>query len=156
MYGFETITMKDFKQHMSTLEANQIKKATNLSYHSKTKVLLYAMKITPIELYVFKRKIKFIVQLMNNEATADLLRLGANSSMRDIFERLEIDFENGPRYFDIIRRKCIAKLKEIQWAEFKLINHSLVRCIRYLLNNRNAPSDDAIQYLLDPRRYDPG
>jgi len=53
------------------------------------------MKITPIELYVFKRKIKFIVQLTNNEATEDLLRLGANSSMSDIFECLEIDFENG-------------------------------------------------------------
>ena len=156
MYGFETIVMKDSNKLMGTLEANQIKKANNLSFHSKTKVLLYAMRITPIELYIYRRKIKFIIQLTNNEATAELLKFGANSTLTDIFVDLGIDFEIGPDYLVVIRRKCISKLKEIQWAELKLMNQSLVRCIRYLLNNRSAQNDDTIQYLLDPRRYEPG
>jgi hypothetical protein len=156
VYGFETIVMKDSNKLMGTLEANQIKKANNLSFHSKTKVLLYAMRITPIELYIYRRKIKFIIQLTNNEATAELLNFGANSTLTDIFVDLGIDFEIGPDYLDVIRRKCISKLKEIQWAELKLMNQSLVRCIRYLLNNRSAQNDDTIQYLLDPRRYEPG
>jgi hypothetical protein len=31
--------------------------------------------------------------------------------------------------------------------------NEVVKCVKYLLNNRSADNDDTVQYLLDPRRY---
>jgi hypothetical protein len=78
VYGLETIkfTKKDQETLLSKLENNQIKRANNLSYHSKSKTLLYAMNISPIEVYLLKRKISFIIQLTNNETASDLLARG--------------------------------------------------------------------------------
>ena len=146
---------------LHTLEGNQLKRANNLSYHSKAKILAYAMGISPLEVYLFKRKLGFLIQLTNNEVTSELLAHRASWTLADVLERLNIDYDRDivvgkEKYLTLIRQNCLRKLREINMAEFKIKKTELVRCIRYLLNNRNRANDDTIQYLLDPRRLEPG
>jgi hypothetical protein len=163
VYGLETILLKKDESHklLSTLESNQIKKACNLSSRSKSKILLYALGISPIEMALIKRKIGFLIQLCNNTATADLIIAGSHHTLIDIYKILDIDYERdivkgGEHYLQLIRRKCIYMIKKIVFMEKKIMNTDLVRCVKYLLNNSNPQNDDTVQYLLDPRRFKPG
>ena len=160
VYGLETINCKrnSLTTPLSTIEGNQLKRANNLSFHSKTKILTYAMGISPIDLYILKRKLGFLIQLTNNEVTSDLLANGAHNTLSDVFTTLEIDHGRDStggkeNYLKLIRRKCLSKLSEIRGAERGIERSGLVRCIKYLLNRRNESNDDTLQYLLDPRRY---
>ncbi len=58
-YDLETVKMADFiiKKYLGRLESNAIKIACGLNLRSKNTALLYGMGITPIALYLFKRKI---------------------------------------------------------------------------------------------------
>jgi hypothetical protein len=162
-YGLETcnFSKKELQSILSTLEANQIKKANNLSLNSKSKILLYAMDISPIEIYLLKRKIGFLMQLANNTATQELLVAGNHESLKEILLYLNIDYQTeigrgNVKYLDLIRGRCWLKLKEIERIESNIKKCDLVKCIKYLLNKRNHDNDDTIQYLLDPRRYSCG
>ena len=59
------------------------------------------------------------------------------------------------KYLNLIRKKCLTKLREISFMELKLKRTELVRCIRYLLDHRNKSNYDTIKYLLDPGRFKP-
>jgi hypothetical protein len=159
-YGFETISLKnnEIKTNLSKLESNQIKKACGLSIFSKSKLLIYALGLSPIEAALKKRKISFLKQLCNNKATADLIISGNHETLKDIYEFLGINYKKDivlgeDAYLHEISRKCWLKLKEIKQTENRIKKTELVRCIKYLLNNRNFNNDDTLQYLLDPRRF---
>jgi len=157
LYGLETVFFKkkDLKKLLSTLEANQIKKAFNLSTRSKSRILLYALRISPIEITILKRKIGFLKQLCNNPATADLIRAGVARTLEDVYVFLDINYdrdivEGSEIYLDEVRKKCYCRIKEILVAEKKIMNSDIVKSVRYLLNNRNPQNDDSVQYILDP------
>jgi hypothetical protein len=76
VYGFETINMGK-KNILGNLESNLIKNSYQLSKHSKTKILMYAMHISPMETYLLKRKINFLRQLANNESQLTSYLIGA-------------------------------------------------------------------------------
>ena len=77
VYGFECSDLKEMDK-VCSLESTQIKNSFQLSKFSKMKILLYAMHRSPIKIYMLKRKLNFLKQLANNEATADLLVRGCH------------------------------------------------------------------------------
>jgi hypothetical protein len=160
VYGFECADL-NWLDKLCALESTQIKICFQLSKFSKTKILLYAMHTSPMKIYLLKRKLNFLKQLANNEATADLLVCGCHHSVKDILDFLDIDYERdygGERgaYLSLIMKKCFHRVREIIQVEKAVMKSEIVRCIRYLLNNRNAANDDTAQFLLDPRRYKEG
>jgi hypothetical protein len=157
-YGMETCTFKpaEIKSLLGSLEAAQIKKSNNLSKFSKSKTLLYAIGVSPYEVYLLKRKISFLKQLANNEATQELLLAGNHSSLEDIMKYIKIDYLRdiglgNSGYLDLIRGRCYSKLKDIERIEKEIKGCKIVRSIRFLLNNRTPDNDDTLQFLLDPR-----
>ena len=75
IYGIETIKMteKEVKANLTKFESTIIKRSFNLSYYCKTTPLMYALNLTPINLWVKRRKIFFILQLLKYEATKELI-----------------------------------------------------------------------------------
>ena len=157
-YGLETIllTSAKIKTHLSQLESRAIKTSYGLNLRSRSTSLLYAVGITPIAIYLIKRKINFILELLKNMATSELITKGVHRSLRDTIEILEIPFtyiELGEeRYRGFLRSTCLRKLGEIKEVEKKILNSDLVLAIGYLLRNLTPDNLDTLQYLLDPRR----
>ncbi len=161
-YGLETIklTATKIKTQLSQLESSAIKIACGLNLRSRSTALLYAMGITPIALYLFKRKINFILQLLKNTATSELITKGIHASIRDTIEKLDIK----SRYVDlgeeiyrgIIRSRCLQKLAFIKETENKIRGLDLVLSISYLFGYPTPDNMDTLQYLLDPRRSSMG
>jgi hypothetical protein len=114
------------------------------------------MGITPIELYIVKRKLYFILKLLSNKATHELVTKGIHRSLDDIFVMIGIEDKHislgSDRYQGLIRSMVLKKLEEIKAGETGIKNSDLVNSIRYLLSNRYSGNDDTLQYLLDPRR----
>ncbi len=158
MYGLETISLSKsrVKQDLSKLENYTLKKACGVNKNSKSTCLIYAMGITPIELYIVKRKLYFILQLLSNKATNELVTKGIHRSLDDIFVMIGIEDKHislgRDRYQGLIRSMVLKKLEEIKAGETGIKNSDLVNSIRYLLSNRCSGNDDTLQYLLDPRR----
>ena len=117
---------------------------------------MYAMGITPIALYLFKRKINFILELLKNTATSELITKGIHASIRDTIEKLDIKptyVDLGEeRYRGIIRSRCLQKLASIKETENKIRGSDLVLAIGYLLGYPTPDNMDTLQYLLEPRR----
>ena len=127
-----------------------------MNKNSKSTCLINAMGITPIELYIVKRKLYFILQLLSNKATNELVTKGIHRSLDDIFVMIGIEDKHislgRDRYQGLIRSMVLKKLEEIKAGETGIKNSDLVNSIRYLLSNRCSGNDDTLQYLLDPRR----
>jgi hypothetical protein len=121
---------------------------------------MYALNITPLNLYLLKRKLLFILQLIRNQATRELICKGFHVTLDDIIKKIGVTVEclnlGVDRYQGILRSACIAKLEDIKLAEKIIIDSKYVQSIRYLLENRNLDNDDTLQYLLDPRRSGKG
>jgi hypothetical protein len=124
--------------------------------HSKATSFAYALDITPIELFLIKRKLFFILQLINNSATNELITKGIHRSLDDIFSLIGVEKNQvslgRPRYQGIVRSTVVRKLLEIKCGEMSIKNSGLVMSIRYLLQNRSLNNDDTLKYLLDPRK----
>jgi hypothetical protein len=157
-YGLETIEMKDsvLKKTLGKLEGNCLKSACGINYRSRTTTLVCAMGITPIGLYAYKRKIFFILELLKNQATNELISIGIHSTLRDTIESLgltEGDRRLGPGHYRVaLGNACLEKINEIKLTEKKIRETSVVTAVEYLLSHRNLDNDDTLQYLLDPRR----
>ncbi len=95
------------------------------------------MKITPISLYLFKRKISFLLELLNNQATSELVAKGIHNSMSDTIERLNLNYTDlnlgEDRYRGLLRSTCINKLEIIKETEKKISESELVTAVSYLL-----------------------
>ncbi len=159
IYGFETIKMSEsvLKRTLGKLEGNCLKQACGLNYRSKTTSLTYGMGITPMVLYLYKRKISFTLELLKNQATSELMTKGTHETLSDVIASLGIFSEGNPLsgpevYREMISKACIRKLHEIKEAEKKVKETPLVLSIAYLLDHRDVNNDDTLQYLLDPRR----
>ncbi len=55
---------------------------------------MYAINITPIELYIYKRKLYFILQLLANPATEELLCIGIHKTLDSVFRSIDIKKED--------------------------------------------------------------
>jgi hypothetical protein len=114
------------------------------------------MGITPIELYIYKRKICFILQLIRNRATNELISNGCHETLDDIIAsigiREEMKLEGPVIYQGKIKLACCEKLREIASSEKIIKSTSLVTAVEFLLKERSVDNDDTLQYLLDPRR----
>ena len=162
IYGLETIKMDDLevKNNLSTLEGNVVKRANSLGYNSRTTSLMYAMNITPIGLQLKKRKINFLLQLLRNDATRELVTNKYHRSIDDIIDYIGINEQHKDldslAYEGCILSACASKLNEIKVTEKQIVESKLVKAICYLLNNRSENNDGLIKYLLDPRRSKKG
>jgi hypothetical protein len=161
-YGLETLKMGDsvIKKCLGRLESNAIKIACGLNLRSKSTALLYGMGITPIDLYIFKRKISFILQLLKNQATCELIINGIHLSISDTIEKLGVHTNqlvlSADRYRGMLRSICMNKLDQIRTIENSVRNSDLVLAVKYLLSNATSDNLDTLQYLLDPRRTSRG
>ncbi len=157
-YGLETIILSEtkIKKYFSQLEGNALKTACGLNIRSRSTALLYGMKITPISLYLFKRKISFLLELLNNQATNELVAKGIHNSMSDTIEKLNLvhTFLNlgEDRYRGLLRSTCINKLELIKETEKRISESELVKAVSYLLRHGSPDNLDTLQYLLDPKR----
>ena len=161
-YGLETLKMSDskVKKLLARLETSAIKTACGLNQRSKSTALLYGMGITPISLYLVKRKISFILQLLKNQATSELITNGIHMSISDTLEKLNVHpshLELGvDRYRGFIRSTCVNKLETIKITEKIIRGSDLVLAVNYLLKHAKPDNVDTLQYLLDPRRTSRG
>ena len=87
------------------------------------------MRITPISLYLLKRKINFLLELLNNQATNELVANGIHTSMSDTINKLKLETSDKSRgenrYRGIIRSTCINKLAIIRATEKKISESDL-------------------------------
>jgi hypothetical protein len=162
IYGFETIRMSEsmLKKTLGSLEGNCLKLACGLNNRSKTTILSYGMGITPIPLYIYKRKINFILELLKNQATNELVSSGTHETLGDVISSLGIPERDAPisqgSYRSNLGKACLAKSLEIKNIEEKIQESPLILSVEYLLCHRNVANDDTLQYLLDPRRASRG
>ena len=158
IYGLETIKMKDStqKRTFKSLEGNCLKTAYGVNFRSKTASLSYGMGITPLGLYIHKRKLCFILVLLKNTATDELIYRGTHETLGDIIEKMGVrgeDIGKGPeQYRVILGTACVNRLKMIDDMEKSIKISPVVVAIEYLLSHRSVDNDDTLQYLLDPRR----
>jgi hypothetical protein len=114
------------------------------------------MGISPIALYIYKRKVSFILELLKNRATNELVSRGTHETVKDVICSLGIEegdvLRGRDNYRNLIGMVCINKLKSIKNIENDIKESPLVLAVEYLLNHRSMDNDDTLQYLLDPRR----
>jgi hypothetical protein len=157
-YGLETIQMKKsfFNKTLAKLEGNCLKLSCGVNYRSRTTSLVCAMGITPIGTYIYKRKIHFILELLKNQATNELVSKGIHETLKETVQTLGVtkeDMREGPSCYRVtLGNACLKKLKEIKTVEKIVKETPIVTAIEYLLNHRSLDNDDTLQYLLDPRR----
>ena len=148
------------RKNLSVLESSAIKKACGVNKFSKSTTLLYALNITPLEIYIFKRKLYFILQLLKNKATYELMIRGIHHSLDDVLKIIGVKVDDillGPnRYFGVISSLVIRKLDEIKILEKRIKESRLISSVNYLLKHISRDNDDSLQYLLDPRREGDG
>jgi hypothetical protein len=127
-YGIETIKINKtkLKKYLGGLESQCLKNACGVNTRSKSTSLIYGMGITPISLYIYKRKISFILQLLQNTATSELISHGVHETLSDIIESLGIskkDLNRGAeQYHVILKNTCKRKLAEIAQKESLICN----------------------------------
>jgi hypothetical protein len=131
VYGLEGINLdKTGLRELSQLESNFIKKCCGVNRYSKSTSLLYAMNITPIKLYLYKRKLHFILQLLSNKSTAELLNLGVHKTLETIIDTIGINKDHVRLGMDrcrgIMRSATIKKLNSVQLSEKAIKESSLV------------------------------
>ncbi len=123
---------------------------------SKSTSLLYTLNITPIKLYALKRKLQFIIQILNNSSTKELIGKGIHDSLIETLENIGVKKFHinlgEDRYLGIVRSLTLRKLTDIIECEKTIRETSLVVSLEYLLGRRTPENNDTLQYLLDPRR----
>ena len=160
VYGLEGINLsKKLLKELTCLESRTLKRAFGVNKYSKSTALMYAINITPIELYIYKRKLYFILQLLANTATGELLSLGVHKTLDSVFRSIGIKKEDKDlgrdRYRGVIRSRVLKKLDEIKTFEGQIKGTKLVTSLEYLLKNRSSVNSEIIQYLLDPEEVWP-
>jgi hypothetical protein len=162
VYGLEGIRMtkSSTKKDLTFLESYALKRSCGLNKYSKSTALLYALNITPISLYIYKRKLYFILQLLANTSTRELLSKRVHKTLNDIITSVGIKREHlilgEDRYRGLMRSLAIKKLEEIELKEKLIKNSKIVISVEYLLEHRSSENNDTLQYLLDPRRCGKG
>lgn len=154
-YGFETIDLNTVElKNIQTFEGNILKHSNNLSTKSRTTALTYAMGISPIEAMLHKRKIGFIIQLINNDLTVEMLKRHDCTTIWDTLFKIGYIFEDETAMINVneLEKVCYETLKRMEHIERFLANHPSTNSIRYLLNNYSIDNHDSAQFLLDPRR----
>jgi hypothetical protein len=113
------------------------------------------MNITPIDIYLLKRKLYFILQLIKNKATYELVIRGIHHSLDDVLNTIGVKIGDmlvgSERYIGVIGSLVTRKLEEIKLIEKTVKESEIVTAVGYLLDHRSR-DNDSLQYLLDPRR----
>ena len=160
IYGIETIKMskKEVNENLGKFEKTLTKKPFKISYYSKTTPLFYGLKITPINLWIIKRKIHFLIQLMNYKATKELILEDYCRTLSDILEYIGIKdkHKTSSAYEELILSACTSKLRTIYINEDKITKSPMIRLISHLLNKMSEKNRNMVQFILDPRRCQNG
>lgn len=154
-YGMETIDLNEAElKNLKTFEGNILKRANELSTRSRTTALTYAMGISTFEAMIYKRKIGFILQLINNDLTIQLIQRHECTTIAETLFQIGYEFENENALINVTELKilCRETLKRINEIEETLFSHPLTNSVRRLLDDYNVDNHDTAQFLLDPRR----
>jgi hypothetical protein len=155
LYGIESIQLSNSElKKFETYEGNILKRANDLSTRSRSTALVYGMGISKLSVAILKRRLNFVIQVLTNEITNEIISGTRCYTLEKLFYDLGYEYENTTRVANTrdIYMLCKTKLVEIDNIEKELFEHDLTKCVVHLLSNRNNINDDTLQFLLDPRR----
>ena len=151
-YGLENtyLCARDYKD-LITAETRILKKALGLeTYHSNT--LLYgALEITPIDISIKLRKLKFVEHLMKNGLTKEIIinqlsteKRSNKSVVTEIMTILNRRMISEEELSNLIKNK----IRETEEESRKINELDITQTIRYMLKNRNQTNDEVARRLL--------
>jgi hypothetical protein len=153
-YGIENVilTKNDLRSQQST-EAKVLKRALNLSKFSCTTDLLNALEMTSIETVSRMRKLSFLLQLMTNSFTKqivealvyDHMNISAKSLISEIKNILCLDTIPTVGWLTSMAQ---IKVHLLSVAQHEAQNSITARGIRHLLNNQNKINNETLAQLL--------
>ena len=145
-------TVKEINSLIS-MEGTQLKKSLGLEKNDHMTLLYHAMEMDTLEMAIEKRKITFMMQLVENETTRELIsRLRNQSIVKNTLDLIGYNNKNESKH-DVAHNiflLCKKKLVVIAKAAKLLRNDSKTLIIRHLLNNRNTDNYNTLKYLLSP------
>ena len=139
---------------LETYECNILKRCNELSTRSRSTALVYAMGISKLSVAILKRRLNFVIQLMTNELTRELMTRSRCYTLEKLLYDLGYEHDNTSLIINVqeLYEKCKNKLSSISQTEKALLAHPLTKCVSHLLSNRSWVNDGTLQFLLDPRR----
>jgi len=155
MYAMECSNLnKEEIKEIKKFEGNLIKKFNNLSSHCKTRYVLYAMNLCPIELALIKRKLGFTIQLLMNELTSKIVLARKSEMTEEVIQYVGHTWSQTPYNKNAEKTKIIIKIREklksIYNIEKSLKESKKTKAIQILLKNRTADNNDALHFILEP------
>jgi len=152
-YGLECTKLNNKEQKsIKTFEDNNIKRMLNLSTHSKSRYVNYAIQIIPSKICHIKRKLKFLLQLIDNKITSQIVRSGKSSVSNEIL--LYIGYKknslNEEEQIQQIKQLVCRQIKRIVALNNLMLEHPLTIATKYLLEHQSLENDDILQFLLEP------
>jgi hypothetical protein len=155
MYAMECSNLnKEEINELKKFEGNLIKKINNLSTHCKTRHVLYAMNLCPIELALIKRKLGFTIQLLMNELTSKIVLARKSEMIEEVIQYVGHAWSQTPYNKNAEKIKIIIKIKEklktIYNIEKTIKESNKTKAVQILLKNRTFENNDALHFILEP------
>jgi hypothetical protein len=154
LYGVEVTKLNKAQLiKMRKCESMIIKKMTISSKYSSTNKITNALEITPLELEIETRKVRFFGQLLQNKFTYDLIRnivvnnkIHPKSLIAEILSKAE-GLENNTldEIYEKLSEQQYVK-KNMQANKFKELTSV---AIRYLLDNRTKKNNTAYNLIIN-------
>jgi hypothetical protein len=108
--GMETIDLNEAElKNLKTFEGNILKRANEISIRSRTTALTYAMGISTFEAMIYKRKIGFILQRINNDLTLQLIQKHECTTIAETLFRIGYEFENEEALINVTELKNLCR-----------------------------------------------
>ena len=153
-YGMECIKLNSKQLKLiKTFEDNTIKRMLNLSTHSKSRYVNYAIKIIPTKICLIKRKLSFVLQLLENKVTSEIVLTKNSMVTNEILKYIGYnasEFTNKEMKAKSIKKLVINALKRIESLNSLMQEHPIVITAKYLLENNNHENADILQFVLEP------
>jgi hypothetical protein len=155
MYAMECSNLnKEEINELKKFEGNLIKKINNLSTHCKTRHVLYAMNLCPIELALIKRKLGFTIQLLMNELTSKIVLARKSEMIEEVIQYVGHAWSQTPYNKNAEKIKIIIKIKEklktIYNIEKTIKESNKTKAVQILLKKRTFENNDALHFILEP------
>ena len=144
LYSMESIHLTETNiKDLQITEGKIVKASLNLSKYTNNNDLYGAISLDTIKTSILKRKLNFLLQLMENKLTLDVLQVSldniADSSDKSFLSQILriLNIQHLPPNLDIIKEFCLTKLRIFE-TEDNLINESEKSlAINYFLENRD-------------------
>jgi hypothetical protein len=148
---------KTLQDAIQTTELNILKRLINLPKTSKNTELRGALKLNSMRDQIIERKLALLNQLMNNDLTRKILEhqmeniehISDRSLLAETIEKC--GFSNDKFSLSLIKPLLEAHEAYLADAPTAILQSSeKLRSIRYLLENRSGPTDEALTRILIP------